>query len=331
MSNQTKGRKPIFVMAATLTACLAVLSACGHVWTRPEDTPASTATEPPTVRLATSAPTWTPLPSTPLPTWTPAPTPTPIIYVIQAGDNLIGIASRFGVSAQFLQQVNGILDPRRLQIGQELLIPVEEPEGGPILPTQTPVPVAIENTGVFDTSSGTAWLLGVAVNRNAEPVERVAVEGTLMDASGEVVAVAQAFTALQIIAPGESSAFAISFASVPQHHSGYRVTLLSADPMQYEGHFYLQCEAEARDSREVAAGSIEVQGTVKNAGEGIARCSAVLTAFDDAGRVVAVREVSSDPAILGPGEEGVFQDVIVSLGGSIARYTVQSQGILLGE
>jgi formylglycine-generating enzyme required for sulfatase activity len=52
-----------------------------------------------------------------------SPTVTPMIYVVQAGDTLGAIAKEFGVTVEALQEVNGISDPKRLQIGQELKIP----------------------------------------------------------------------------------------------------------------------------------------------------------------------------------------------------------------
>lgn len=70
----------------------------------------------------TSVPTTTPT----LAAETPTPPPTPVgahTYRVKPGDTLSAIAARFGVSAQEIQQLNGISDPRLLQIGQVLKIP----------------------------------------------------------------------------------------------------------------------------------------------------------------------------------------------------------------
>ena len=45
-------------------------------------------------------------------------------YEVKRGDTLSGIASRVGVSSADLQAANGITNPRRLQIGQKLSIPM---------------------------------------------------------------------------------------------------------------------------------------------------------------------------------------------------------------
>ena len=81
---------------------------------------------PPT--LTPMPPTLTPMPPTatlipPSPTLVP-PTATPVIYVVRAGDTLTAIAEKFGVAVEALQEANAISDPRRLQIGQELIIPI---------------------------------------------------------------------------------------------------------------------------------------------------------------------------------------------------------------
>lgn len=318
-------------VVALAAACLALaLSGCGHVWTPLPPMPTATSTAP-AARLVTPAATWTPLPEAPLPTWTPQPTPTPIVYLVQPGDTLIDIAGRFGVSATFLQKVNGILDPRRLQAGQELLIPPEEPDAGPLIPTPTPVPVRINDTVIYETPAGSFWMLGSATNENAEPVERIAVEATLLDESGRVVARGQAAATLKIVEPGGNSPFAVLFRSVDGPFSTYRVEVLSADALQHQGRFYLDFAILSHQGKEAAGSALEVSGTVANAGEAIAACSVVLVAYDAEGRIVAVREVAPDPPILGPGEEAAFRDLVVSLGEPIARYTVQAQGERLGE
>ncbi len=45
------------------------------------------------------------------------------IYIVQSGDTLNSIALRFGVSAEDIQNANGITDPNSLAIGQQLVIP----------------------------------------------------------------------------------------------------------------------------------------------------------------------------------------------------------------
>jgi LysM repeat protein len=97
----------------------------------PRPTVSATATPRPTT-TATPRPSATVSPTptvTPRPTATPTPTPTSsaaatVSYRVLAGDTLGSIARKFGVTVTALQTLNRISDPRLLQVGQLLRIPV---------------------------------------------------------------------------------------------------------------------------------------------------------------------------------------------------------------
>ena len=60
----------------------------------------------------------------------------PVVHVVQEGDTLSEIAKQYGVTVEALQEANAISDPKRLQIGQELIIP----QVGTITPTMDITP-----------------------------------------------------------------------------------------------------------------------------------------------------------------------------------------------
>lgn len=86
-------------------------------------------------------------------------TPTePTIYIVQPGDTLSNIATKFDVTLEDLMLANGLANPDYVQVGEELLIPI----GGlpPVTPTSTPVPVPTDTPLPFNPPtplpSGTA-------------------------------------------------------------------------------------------------------------------------------------------------------------------------------
>jgi LysM repeat protein len=65
-------------------------------------------------------------------TATPGPPPVPTPgeeqrYVVRDGDTLSAIAARFGVSEDAILDANGIDDPDRILVGQEIVIPPAQP------------------------------------------------------------------------------------------------------------------------------------------------------------------------------------------------------------
>lgn len=101
----------------------------------PEPTATRTTTPPPTPTLmSTSTPTVVPTPSPlvtpPTPelmiansTAAPSPTPTSFIHVVEAGETLNIIATRYGTSVEVLSEINELSDPDIIEEGQLLIIP----------------------------------------------------------------------------------------------------------------------------------------------------------------------------------------------------------------
>ena len=56
----------------------------------------------------------------------------PIVHIVRWGENLTGIARRYGVSIQAIVNYNGLVSANRIYAGQRLLIPVAGPAPAPI-------------------------------------------------------------------------------------------------------------------------------------------------------------------------------------------------------
>ncbi len=303
-----------------------VPSACGQIITPTPIMPT------PTVQAeVTSGPqaTATPLFATPAPTFTPTVTPTPIIYVVQKGDTLLGIAAQFGVSVEAIQEANGIVDPRRLQIGQELVIPQEEgDQTSPPTPTPTAVPYAIENVGLYETPAGGLWLLGEMHNITTADIEQVQVEVSLQDERNQVLARATAFTALDIIPSGGRAPFAVLFREPPPAFAKYQAIALSAVMVARLGTAYrdlavVNHQGEAREGLSYYVVTGEVRNTGQSEAESV---TVIITAYDPAGLVTGIRAIDLTASVLAPGQSVPFQANLSPAGNEIVTYTVQVQG-----
>jgi LysM repeat protein len=61
-------------------------------------------------------------------------------YVVQPGDTLWSIASRFGTSVQAIMQANGLTNPNYIYVGLTIYIPIP----GPPFPPSPPAPDNLE-------------------------------------------------------------------------------------------------------------------------------------------------------------------------------------------
>ncbi len=312
---------------ALCVMCAAVLSlgGCGHIVTRAErtPTPAPVLTKP----AVTYRGTPTPKPATPVPTPTFTPSPTPIIHVVRKGDTLLGIAIQYGVSVQALQEANGILDPRRLQLGQELIVPQDDASllGGPPTPTPTPVAYAIENVGFYYTSLGSLWFLGEVHNTTAQYIEQVQVLVTLQTEDYTDLARSTAFAALDFIGPGARSPFAVLFQNPPDKFSRYQVIALAGVTTTHLGRMYKDVKV-VRYFGQSQGETLVIVGEVENTGADSAEAiTVVATGYDSDNKVVAIRAVDLPLTTLSPGGKAPFRINLLSSGGPVTSYTVQVQ------
>jgi hypothetical protein len=314
---------------ALLLATTALLAACGQVVTRPTERAAPTRTPTATLAPPTIQPTPTSDTYIPPPTATPTVTPEPIIHSIAAGENLFTIAALYDVSRDLLREVNGIENERALQVGQKLIIPVAG-WGGPAEPTPTVTPTAlpasVQNVFFHPSPLGELTVLGEVVNASSVDLERVVVEIALFDQADRLLARQSAAAALDVVAPGQRSPFAVLFVQAPEQVATFQATVLSAAPA-YVGTLQRDLETVDVALNQRTAGLATLSGKVRNTGAVEAvDVVVVATLYDPLGRVVGTRSVASDPpaAAFGGGEAD-FQIEIVPAG-PVFTYTVQAQG-----
>lgn len=308
------------------------LVGCGQLITPPPDvTPV--AVLPTATPLATvpPRPTFTPAPATPAPTATPTVTPTPIIYLVQSGDTLLAMAAQFGVTTEAIQEANGIVDPRRLQIGQELIIPRpdEDPEQPPT-PTPTPPPMVIRGLNFRLTPVGSLWALGEVYNPGSAPLSEVMVQVSLFDETGQLLAVETAFPHLDVILPRQAVSFAILFADPPRQFAQYQAVVLAGVPTSPGTRYYFDLAVSDLQPQTVGADLYRVTGELQNVGASdVEGLRLLVTAYDDLDRVVAARQAEVPVSVLRKAAAVPFEVELTLADEAVVTYSVQAQGLLV--
>jgi LysM repeat protein len=317
----------IFVASLALAGCGRILQPptptyVAGVTVTPTDTPRPTVT-----RRAT----FTPVPATPSDTPLPTATPTPIIYVIKKGDTLLPISRKFGVTVKEIQEANGITDPRRLQIGQEIIIPVRPGEGEPtVVPTPTPVALQIQGLAFHHTPVDSLWCLGEVVNRSGRPAEEVQVEVSLHDDQGRLLASGAVFTQLDVLAADGRAPFAILYAASPASFAQYQTRILGGVPSTHLGPRYPDLVVTKDRGEWLDDENYQVRGEVHNSGEADAeKVVVVVTLYDEEEHVVGARTVAIPAEVFLSGAMAPFELTLTPLG-TVARYDIQVQGWWIG-
>ena len=324
---QTPLRTVAFLLCLSLVLCFIV--GCGQVITLPP-TPAPTATPLIALTLAvdTLPPTSTPAPYTPAPTFTPTLTPTPIFHTVQSGQSLLTIANQYDVSVAALQDANGILDPRTLQVGQQLIIPRPDEVEESAEPTATPTPFSmqIQNVYLGDTQIGNLWILGEVQNDTDMPLEQVRIGAKLLDNQGEPVATHEELVPVDLIQQGEHAPFALLFNAPHPQFDRYQVYVSHAVPA-YIGSYYRDLEINGLETVLERFSTYTINGTILNTGpEEAMGVQVILTGYDSLGRVVATRKIDPDYNVIPRGGETTFSAILTPLGGPIERVEAVVQG-----
>ena len=319
--------------ASLWTACL-LLAACigGCTQDRPDEdnglvpaTPVAVAATPTPYEVV---PTYTPTPiihiDVRLPPGTPTPTPMPQQHRVEAGDTLIGIAARYGVAVEDLQELNGIGDPRGLQIGQELEIPalhVPEEDTNPVRARHELRRVAVAVDGL-----GTAWVMGEVVNLDTVPVEQIRVAARLQTADGTEMVRRTALAVRHITPPGKAAPFMFRLGEVSQTAHGWTLAVASIKPAHIGGYATELSVGNLRFEPQ-PSGTVLVSGLVTNHElVAVAEPEVVVTALDAQRRVTAVRVMLPDERTLVPGGEVAFEGVLIPLGEPVTDVTAFAQG-----
>lgn len=309
-----------------------LLTGCGQAVTpTPDVTPTAPAAATPATRVAakTPPPSPTPRPVTPIATPTPTVTPTPVIYSVQAGDTLLKIAIQFDSSTEAIQEANGIIDPRFLQIGQQLVIPPpqSDPEKPPT-PTPTPPPVEIEAINFQKTDYGPLWGLGKVRNPSQDYLTGVVIEASLFDGAGVLLAREAAYTQLDVVPPQQSAPFAILFETPPEDFAQYQVVAVAGVPLSAQARYYFDLEVFDLHGAPEGLATYRLNGQLRNTGPVDAESiRLVAVVYDQAGRVLAQRQAELAVSRLKAGAITPFELDLIVPRGIVDHYELLVQGL----
>ena len=112
----------------------------------------------------------------------PQTSPIPRIHTIQANDTLLDIAITYDIQLETLLLANPDVDPRALQIGQELVIPTSDNDV--IQHVALPiVPLFVSSPECYPTSTDSLLCMGYIRNDQDQPVEQVSLDIQISDGS----------------------------------------------------------------------------------------------------------------------------------------------------
>lgn len=288
--------------------------------------------------LPWSTPTPTRPPPSPAPTLVATvdagPSPTPFKHVVRPNETILQIALLYGVTADALRAVNPELGSGDLlSIGQELRIP--DPEGNPIgslIPTATPIPLAIQAPMCFPRPTSGVWCLTAIRNASDQTLENLVVEVRAADADGETVEAMEVFPPLNFLPGGGLLPMAAVFGDEAGQAAVSAVVRSAIPANDLETRYRIPVVTRSMDIRQAGGLSWLIGGmlTVPEDAPVLNRTVLLVTALDGAGQVVGYA-VWEPPAELFPGETVPYEVRVFSLGPPIAALDVVAETYALAR
>ena len=263
---------------------------------------------------------------------TATPPPTPIVYVIEGGDTLLGIALAENTTTEEILALNPALRPELLQIGQQIILP---PPSTPIFgqAAATPLPLEIEVTQIqlYQTPSDATWILGEVHNRAPSWAENVRLAITITGPEGSRLDEAETWVAPQLIPPGGKAPFGLLWPAELPPNIQPLVSVVGgrglAQPGDGRDNRYLELVVESADLSP-AGEAIELSGRVVNIGSSTAG-DLVVTAslYNGRGQLTGYVQLYLNES-LAAGEQRSFTLKTTPPGGQVVEATYQVQGLL---
>lgn len=212
----------------------------------------------------------------------PASSPTPARYAVQPGDSWTGIAERFDISLEALQNANR--EAATLTAGQLLVIPAP-----------TLLPLLVYPPDCYEIRSNNLLCLGRIDNPLDYPVESVAIEVRLVDDDGAVFVSGRSTIEQESIPPGSFAPYQATFEADASDVAGIDADLIGA-ARGVEDRFVTLLIQDLKG--EIHDGRILVSASVYNPGPRDAEILRVfVTLLDGDERIIGYRVVTFDDIV----------------------------------
>lgn len=178
-------------------------------------------------------------------------TPTPLSYKVVKGDDMFGIALRYGIPLAVLLTANPTVNPSFLSVGTVLQIPQVEATPKPGEATPVPVQADLSTPACYLTGESGLWCLVSVSNPNEQTLENVSADVVVAAQGGGSLLQQSAFGLLYLLPPGRQAVMGAYF---PGPMDGF-----SGASARQSGAFY-QPEADVRYSEvEIVSREITIQ------------------------------------------------------------------------
>jgi hypothetical protein len=220
-------------------------------------------------------------------------------YIVRPGDTLLGIALDFDIDMRLLHDYNPGVNPRSLQVGQQILVP-SGVTPSPTLKAVAPLVVDMPNCSV--TLVNSLMCLGLIHNTQAYAVGNIRIRLQLIGPQQQVVAEKYTSIHQMLLLPGEAAPFSALFpaeaAPVDYHVTALLESALANPPLQQQVLALVVEDAH----QHFASGYFDFSATIHNpTDQSTAPVSLILTLLDANQQVIGYRYATT-PTGLAPGE-----------------------------
>ena len=185
-----------------------------------------------------------------------------------------------------------------------------------------------DNYSSYVSTTGSLHVVGEVENIGDKPLEFVRITATFYDSNKTVIDTAFTYSALDIVTQGVKSPFEIILLDDDQVSKVHNYSLVVSDYDQTSETLNVALMILSNSSYLSASNRLNIVGEVKNNGTiDSTSTKAVVTCYDENGKVVAFGFCYCDPDILSEGEKAPFHILVYDADQSmkVASYELQAQ------